>query len=118
MKNRNPIRNFESEFLLAIKNILSIGLVVCEEENVYYFDDNFRNFIKNSGGNLLKRKFDAEIAGTSKRLRFSISFEDENDEPESSDDEVFFFILLFVHIISTYFSRQRDSKSLVYDQFN
>lgn len=89
MRNGNPVRNFESEFLLAIKNILLIGLVVCEEENVYYFDDNFRNFIKNSGGNLLKRKFDAEIAGTSKRLRFSISFEDENDEPESSDDEVF-----------------------------
>lgn len=72
--------------------MLSIGLIICEEQNIYYFDDDFRDFIKNSGGNLLKQKFD----GTSKRPRLSISFEGENDEPESSEDEEVFKKKFFV----------------------
>lgn len=85
MRNLTPIRNFSSVLDCAIENMLSIGLII-RDGDFYYLDDNVRDSIKDSGGNLLKRKVEHAVddnSGMSKKFRL----EDETEEQESNDDE-------------------------------
>lgn len=79
---------------MAIENMLSIGLIICEEDNNYYLNEHFLELIKKTEGNLLKRKNDKEVTGLSKKSRKNINLEDENEENDesSNDDEVIIFL--------------------------
>lgn len=91
MKNLTPVRDSQYVYVMAIENMLSIGLIIRQENNIYYFDDNFNDFIEQSKGNLLKRKIVDEIIESSKKPRQIYNLVDE-DQPGSSSDEVCFFI--------------------------
>lgn len=89
--NLTPVRNILRVFYLAIENILSVGLIICGEEENYYFDEIIMEFIKENGGNRLKRKWDGVDDENAKKFRLNFSNEDDEQGNSSEDEEVFFY---------------------------
>lgn len=91
--NLTPVRNILRVFYLAIENILSVGLIICGEEENYYFDEIIMEFIKENGGNRLKRKWDGVYVDDENAKKFRLNFSNEDDEQgnSSEDEEVFFY---------------------------
>lgn len=86
MRNCNPIESLLSIIAFEIEKIVSIGLIICEE-NKYYYDENFCDIIKNGESVTRKRKDDETGGSSKKKFRLNFSFEEEKDKYESSNED-------------------------------